>query len=57
MIGKDATAEIDAGPLWKTLHAVRAGHAHSVDDAVWFQNAGPLATQLIMKQLATRLPG
>ncbi len=40
-----------AGALWPTLQAVQQGRARPVDDAVWFQNAGPLATRTILDQL------
>ncbi|MHA5054297.1 ABC transporter substrate-binding protein [Streptomyces sp. SD15] len=41
-----------AGPLWKSMKAVNAGHAVKVDDDPWYLNAGPTAAQLVVQQLA-----
>lgn len=53
-LGETAAAapEQVAGALWPTLLAVRNGRARSVDDAVWFQNAGPVASRAVLDQLA-----
>lgn len=44
-----------AGPLWKSMKAVRAGHAVQVDDDPWYLNAGPTAARLVVRQLAEHL--
>ncbi|WP_330306940.1 MULTISPECIES: iron-siderophore ABC transporter substrate-binding protein [unclassified Streptomyces] len=44
-----------AGPLWKSMKAVKAGHAVKVDDDPWYLNAGPTAARLVIKQLADTL--
>ena len=44
-----------AGPLWKSMKAVRAGHAVKVDDDPWYLNAGPTAARLVVRQLAEHL--
>ncbi|MET7851465.1 iron-siderophore ABC transporter substrate-binding protein [Streptomyces avermitilis] len=41
-----------AGPLWKSMKAVKAGHAVKVDDDPWYLNAGPTAARLVVLQLA-----
>jgi iron complex transport system substrate-binding protein len=48
-------AEVVAGPLWKSMQAVRAGHAVKVDDDPWYLNAGPTAARVVIRQLAGRL--
>ena len=52
--GTDA-ASVVAGPLWKSMKAVRAGHAVTVDDDPWYLNAGPTAARLVIRQLAEHL--
>ncbi|MFF4748750.1 ABC transporter substrate-binding protein [Streptomyces sp. NPDC002514] len=52
--GTDAGATL-AGPLWKSMKAVRAGHAVKVDDDPWYLNAGPTAARLVVRQLAGHL--
>ncbi len=44
-----------AGPLWKSMKAVEAGHAVEVDDDPWYLNAGPTAAGLVVKQLTASL--
>jgi iron complex transport system substrate-binding protein len=44
-----------AGPLWKSMKAVQAGHAVKVDDDPWYLNAGPTAARLVVRQLAEHL--
>ncbi|MEV5877169.1 iron-siderophore ABC transporter substrate-binding protein [Streptomyces sp. NPDC052101] len=44
-----------AGPLWKSMKAVRTGHAVRVDDDPWYLNAGPTAARLVVRQLAEHL--
>ncbi|WP_329344128.1 ABC transporter substrate-binding protein [Streptomyces sp. NBC_00663] len=44
-----------AGPLWKSMRAVEAGHAVRVDDDPWYLNAGPTAARLVVRQLAEHL--
>ncbi|MFD3584058.1 ABC transporter substrate-binding protein [Streptomyces sp. NPDC058683] len=44
-----------AGPLWKSMKAVKAGHTVQVDDDPWYLNAGPTAARLVVRQLAERL--
>ncbi|TXS53136.1 iron-siderophore ABC transporter substrate-binding protein [Streptomyces sp. uw30] len=48
-------ASIVAGPLWKSMKAVEAGHAVKVDDDPWYLNAGPTAARLVVRQLAGHL--
>ncbi|MFJ4202440.1 iron-siderophore ABC transporter substrate-binding protein [Streptomyces sviceus] len=48
-------ASIVAGPLWKSMKAVRAGQAVKVDDDPWYLNAGPSAARLVISQLADTL--
>jgi iron complex transport system substrate-binding protein len=50
----DATSVV-AGPLWKSMKAVTAGHAVKVDDDPWYLNAGPTAARLVVRQLAEHL--
>ncbi|MPY59067.1 iron-siderophore ABC transporter substrate-binding protein [Streptomyces spongiae] len=45
-------ASVLAGPLWKSLKAVDAGHVVKVDDDPWYLNAGPTAARIVVKQLA-----
>ncbi|RJL21684.1 ABC transporter substrate-binding protein [Bailinhaonella thermotolerans] len=40
-----------AGPLWKTLEAVKSGNAHVVDDDIWMTGIGPTAAGLILDDL------
>jgi iron complex transport system substrate-binding protein len=53
----EGSGEDDAvgGPLWNDLTAVREGHAHRVDDQLWFLGIGYTAADLILDELATRL--
>jgi iron complex transport system substrate-binding protein len=44
-----------AGPLWKSMKAVEAGHTVQVDDDPWYLNAGPTAARLVVRQLAEHL--
>ncbi|MFC4499811.1 MULTISPECIES: ABC transporter substrate-binding protein [Streptomyces] len=44
-----------AGPLWKGMSAVEAGHAVKVDDDPWYLNAGPTAARLVVTELGRRL--
>jgi iron complex transport system substrate-binding protein len=44
-----------AGPLWKSMRAVEAGHAVKVDDDPWYLNAGPTAARLVVRQFADTL--
>ena len=46
-----------AGPLWRSMGAVRAGRAVKVDDDPWYLNAGPAAARIVVKQLAADLAG
>ncbi|MFD5076115.1 iron-siderophore ABC transporter substrate-binding protein [Streptomyces sp. NPDC058371] len=46
-----------AGPLWKSMKAVGAGHAVKVDDDPWYLNAGPTAARLVVRQLSTDIAG
>ncbi|MGY1497974.1 ABC transporter substrate-binding protein [Streptomyces sp. QTS52] len=48
-------ASVVAGPLWKSMKAVTAGHAVKVDDDPWYLNAGPTAARLVVRQLAEHL--
>ncbi|MFG2964068.1 ABC transporter substrate-binding protein [Streptomyces sp. NPDC048288] len=52
---KTDAATVLAGPLWKSLKAVEAGHAVQVDDDPWYLNAGPTAARLVVRQLAEHL--
>ncbi|MFE7277156.1 ABC transporter substrate-binding protein [Streptomyces sp. NPDC057623] len=49
---KTDAASVVAGPLWKSMKAVEAGHAVKVDDDPWYLNAGPAAARLVIRQLA-----
>ncbi|WP_406447275.1 iron-siderophore ABC transporter substrate-binding protein [Streptomyces sp. NBC_01613] len=53
--GRTDAASVVAGPLWKSMKAVKAGHAVKVDDDPWYLNAGPAAARLVVRQLAERL--
>ncbi|MFE6164111.1 ABC transporter substrate-binding protein [Streptomyces sp. NPDC056486] len=53
--GKTDAGSVLAGPLWKSLKGVEAGHAVKVDDDPWYLNAGPTAARLVVKQLAASL--
>ncbi|MFC8664933.1 iron-siderophore ABC transporter substrate-binding protein [Streptomyces sp. NPDC057199] len=48
---KTDAGSVLAGPLWKSMKAVEAGHAVKVDDDPWYLNAGPTAADLVVKQL------
>lgn len=52
---KTDAASIVAGPLWKSMKAVTAGHAVKVDDDPWYLNAGPSAARLVISQLADHI--
>ncbi|MFJ9024001.1 ABC transporter substrate-binding protein [Streptomyces sp. NPDC102259] len=54
--GTDAASTV-AGPLWKGMGAVGAGHAVQVDDDPWYLNAGPTAARLVVAELADNLGG
>lgn len=49
---KTDAESVVAGPLWKSMKAVRAGQAVKVDDDPWYLNAGPSAARLVISQLA-----
>ncbi|MFL6000819.1 MAG: iron-siderophore ABC transporter substrate-binding protein [Streptomyces sp.] len=49
---KTDAGSVVAGPLWKSMKAVRAGQAVKVDDDPWYLNAGPSAARLVISQLA-----
>lgn len=53
--GKTDAASVVAGPLWKSMKAVTAGHAVKVDDDPWYLNAGPTAARLVVRQLAEHI--
>ncbi|MEU9332294.1 iron-siderophore ABC transporter substrate-binding protein [Streptomyces sp. NPDC048290] len=48
-------ASVVAGPLWKSMGAVRSGQAVRVDDDPWYLNAGPTAARLVIGQLTEQL--
>ncbi|MCX5560326.1 iron-siderophore ABC transporter substrate-binding protein [Streptomyces sp. NBC_00038] len=48
---KTDAGSVLAGPLWKSMKAVKAGQAVKVDDDPWYLNAGPTAAKLVIKQL------
>jgi iron complex transport system substrate-binding protein len=52
---KTDAENVVAGPLWKSMKAVRAGQAVKVDDDPWYLNAGPSAARLVISQLADAL--
>lgn len=52
---KTDAASVLAGPLWKSMKAVEAGHAVKVDDDPWYLNAGPTAARLVVRQLAEHI--
>jgi len=49
---KTDAGSVLAGPLWKSMKAVEAGHAVKVDDDPWYLNAGPTAARIVVRQLA-----
>ncbi|WP_053660444.1 iron-siderophore ABC transporter substrate-binding protein [Streptomyces sp. MMG1121] len=53
--GKTDADSVLAGPLWKSMKAVGAGHAVRVDDDPWYLNAGPTAARLVVRQLSEHL--
>ncbi|MEU9187932.1 iron-siderophore ABC transporter substrate-binding protein [Streptomyces sp. NPDC048484] len=53
--GKTDAGSVLAGPLWKSMKAVGAGHAVKVDDDPWYLNAGPTAARLVVQQLTESL--
>ncbi|WP_230396278.1 ABC transporter substrate-binding protein [Streptomyces blattellae] len=53
--GDTDAASVLAGPLWKSMKAVEAGHAVQVDDDPWYLNAGPTAARLVVRQLAEHI--
>ncbi|GGS94549.1 ABC transporter substrate-binding protein [Nonomuraea spiralis] len=44
-------ATVTGGPLWKNLAAVKAEHAHNVDDEVWMTGIGVTAAGKILDDL------
>lgn len=52
---KTDAASTVAGPLWKGMKGVKAGHAVKVDDDPWYLNAGPTAARLVVSELAEHL--
>ncbi|MDN3029542.1 iron-siderophore ABC transporter substrate-binding protein [Streptomyces sp. S.PB5] len=52
---KTDAASVLAGPLWKSMKAVKAGHTVKVDDDPWYLNAGPTAARLVVRQLAEHI--
>lgn len=52
---KTDAGSVLAGPLWKSMKAVEAGHDIKVDDDPWYLNAGPTAAQLVVQQLTDTL--
>ncbi|NGO08785.1 iron-siderophore ABC transporter substrate-binding protein [Streptomyces sp. HC44] len=52
---KTDAGSVLAGPLWKSMKAVEAGHDIKVDDDPWYLNAGPTAAQLVVDQLTESL--
>ncbi|WP_308298795.1 iron-siderophore ABC transporter substrate-binding protein [Streptomyces sp. GESEQ-35] len=53
--GETDAASVLAGPLWKSMKAVAAGHAVKVDDDPWYLNAGPTAARLVIRQLTEHI--
>ncbi|ANS67553.1 ABC Fe(3+) transporter [Streptomyces lincolnensis] len=52
---KTDAGSVVAGPLWKSMKAVTAGHAVKVDDDPWYLNAGPSAARLVISELAENI--
>jgi iron complex transport system substrate-binding protein len=52
---KTDAASVLAGPLWKSMKGVTAGHTVKVDDDPWYLNAGPAAARLVVQELAEHL--
>jgi iron complex transport system substrate-binding protein len=52
---KTDAESVVAGPLWKSMKAVKAGQSVKVDDDPWYLNAGPSAARLVISQLADAL--
>ncbi|MFI7416897.1 ABC transporter substrate-binding protein [Nonomuraea sp. NPDC049684] len=44
-------ATVTGGPLWQNLAAVKAGHAHDVDDEIWMTGIGVTAAGKILDDL------
>ncbi|MBF8192475.1 iron-siderophore ABC transporter substrate-binding protein [Nonomuraea sp. K274] len=44
-------AQVTAGPLWKNLTAVKAGHVYNVDDEIWMTGIGVTAAGKILDDL------
>ncbi|WP_247706098.1 ABC transporter substrate-binding protein [Streptomyces liliiviolaceus] len=53
--GRTDAGSVLAGPLWKSMKAVGAGHTVKVDDDPWYLNAGPTAARLVVRQLTDSL--
>ncbi|WP_231476474.1 ABC transporter substrate-binding protein [Rhodococcus sp. UNC23MFCrub1.1] len=49
--GSDAEQALTGGPLWRTLSAVRAGRAHKVDSAPWFDGYNLVAANAVIDDL------
>ncbi|KPI06055.1 ABC-type transporter, periplasmic subunit [Actinobacteria bacterium OK074] len=52
---KTDAAAVLAGPLWKSMGAVKAKQAIKVDDDPWYLNAGPAAAKIVVGQLTENL--
>ncbi|WP_329124775.1 iron-siderophore ABC transporter substrate-binding protein [Streptomyces sp. NBC_01465] len=52
---KTDAGSVLAGPLWKSMKAVKGEHAVKVDDDPWYLNAGPTAARLVVEQLTASL--
>ncbi len=57
--GEDGAADAAAvvgGPLWSGLPVVAAGNAHPVSDDLWNLGIGPIASGLVLDDLARYAP-
>jgi iron complex transport system substrate-binding protein len=52
---KTAQQQVQGGPLWQTLSAVKAGHAKPVSDETWFLGLGVLAAEEVLTDLEQML--
>ncbi|MFI9503748.1 ABC transporter substrate-binding protein [Nocardia sp. NPDC052566] len=56
--GADASPDqkaVTAGPIWRNMNAVKAGHAIAVDDEVWFLGLGPIGAMRVLDDLGKTL--
>jgi iron complex transport system substrate-binding protein len=52
---EDKRSSIESLAIWKQLNAVKNNHVYTVDYDLWFQGFGPIANELIMKDVVDKL--